>query len=358
MHPSDNPALLRRSEAVRINKFLRSPIPQLCGIAILKTMAATGGTLTFLKRGSWPAHERPYELLFQPPGSSFPVSNYSVIQVPNVPIYDLRSLKDKLSLDREGFLVADIDTSMEYEDYFDQDKLKTTYMPKIKTFLKEKLGVRAVYVHEYVSRVGRGDIQAASASRSRMFIPLLEQLTGDKAQAEAIKSSRIQMLNIWKPLRGPVRSWPLALCDLRSLNREDVIPFDEVHAKGVLESQQVAYSPSQKWYYLPNQNPNEIIVFKSMDTASLMGPSMTQNVPTMDPPEKVLNSEYWLCTETHDFRTISELGVMRERSLAGGYVTQVRIDKDFGWGGRPEFFPRLTGLTGLTGLTHDASDVI
>ncbi|KAI8949221.1 hypothetical protein F4801DRAFT_553847 [Xylaria longipes] len=241
-------------------------------------MAATGGTLTFLKRGSWPAHERPYELLFQPPGSSFPVSNYSVIQVPNVPIYDLRSLKDKLSLDREGFLVADIDTSMEYEDYFDQDKLKTTYMPKIKTFLKEKLGVRAVYVHECVIRQsgGKGGHSGSFGKpvpnvhtdyTHDYALKLLEQLTGDKAQAEAIKSSRIQMLNIWKPLRGPVRSWPLALCDLRSLNREDVIPFDEVHAKGVLESQQVAYSPSQKWYYLPNQNPNEIIVFKSMDTA-------------------------------------------------------------------------------------------
>lgn len=72
--------------------------------------------------------------------------------------------------------------------------------------------------------------------------------------------------SIWKPLRGPLRSWPLALCGLRSLSREDIITFDEVHSTAVLESQQVIYNPPQKWYYLSNQEPNELIVFKSMDT--------------------------------------------------------------------------------------------
>lgn len=153
-------------------------------------MAATAGTLTFFERESWPSHERPYELLFQPPTSDFPVCNYKVVQVPNVPIHDLRPLKNKLSLDREGFLIADINTSMEYEDYFNQEKLKTTYMPKIKTFLKEKLGIRAAYIHECVvsnleswswrepgakfsrsaSRRERGPIQAALASPSPTFI--------------------------------------------------------------------------------------------------------------------------------------------------------------------------------------------
>jgi hypothetical protein len=113
-------------------------------------MAVTEGTLTFFERESLPSHQRPYELLFQPPDSDFPVCNYNVVQVPNVPIHDLRPLKDKLSLDREGFLVADFNTSMNYEDYFDQEKLKSTYMPEIKAFLKDRFGVRAAYIHECV----------------------------------------------------------------------------------------------------------------------------------------------------------------------------------------------------------------
>lgn len=99
-------------------------------------MAATQGTLTVFERESWSSHERPYELLFQPPNVDLPVCNYSVVQVPNVPIYALRPFKDNLSRDREGFLIADLETEMEYEDYFDPEKLKSKYMPEIKALLK------------------------------------------------------------------------------------------------------------------------------------------------------------------------------------------------------------------------------
>ncbi|GES60662.1 putative fad-linked sulfhydryl oxidase alr isoform 2 protein [Aspergillus terreus] len=265
-------------------------------------MAATEATLTFFERGSWPPHERPYELLFQPPTSDFPVCNYKVTQVPNVPIHDMRPLKGKLSLDREGFVVADIKTSMTYEDYFEQEKLKTIYVPEIKALLMEKLGVRAVYIHECVIR--QSDGKGGHSGSFGQPIPnvhtdythdyaleLIEQLTGDRSMAERIKKSRIQMLNIWKPLRGPLRSWPLALCDLQSLSPEDVITFDEVHTTAVLESQQVVYSPSQKWYYLSDQEPNELIIFKSMDTVLqlLMGPSTTQIALALSLRERVSN---------------------------------------------------------------------
>ena len=72
--------------------------------------------------------------------------------------------------------------------------------------------------------------------------------------------------SIWKPLRGPLRSWPLALCDLQSLSRDDLVPLDEVHAGGVLESQQIVYNPTQKWCYLSNQKACEVLIFKGMDS--------------------------------------------------------------------------------------------
>ncbi|KAF2804951.1 uncharacterized protein BDZ99DRAFT_575131 [Mytilinidion resinicola] len=160
------------------------------------------------ERESWPSHERLYELLFQPPDGDFPVCNYNVVQIPNAPIHDLRSLKDKLSLDREGFQVADLNTTMEYDDYFDQENLKTTYMAEIKAFLKDKLGARAAYVHECVSDGEGGHSGSFGQPIPNVHtdythgyaLELIEQLTGDRTQAEAIKNSRIQILNIWKPL--------------------------------------------------------------------------------------------------------------------------------------------------------------
>jgi hypothetical protein len=113
-------------------------------------MVATAGSLSFFERGSWPDSERPYELLFKSPDEALASCNFRVVQEHNVPIHDLRPLKGKLSLDREGYVVADLETRMRYEDYFDIEKLQTTFVAELKTLLQSLLGARAVYVHETV----------------------------------------------------------------------------------------------------------------------------------------------------------------------------------------------------------------
>lgn len=63
-----------------------------------------------------------------------------------------------------------------------------------------------------------------------------------------------------------MKDWPLALCDLRTLDPQDMMPLDEVYADDTLESYQVHYSPRQKWYYLSDQSVSEMFIFKSVDS--------------------------------------------------------------------------------------------
>ena len=72
--------------------------------------------------------------------------------------------------------------------------------------------------------------------------------------------------SIWKPLRGPLRDWPLALCDLQSLKPEHLVQLDEVHSHHSLESQQILYSSAQNWFYLSNQRESELLIFKAADS--------------------------------------------------------------------------------------------
>lgn len=67
-------------------------------------------------------------------------------------------------------------------------------------------------------------------------------------------------------MRGPCRDWPLAVCDLQSVADEDIITLDEVHAEDVLESQQMLYNSDQKWCYLSDQQPHELLIFKAADS--------------------------------------------------------------------------------------------
>jgi hypothetical protein len=100
-------------------------------------------------------------------------------------------------------------------------------------------------------------------------------------------------ISVWRPLRGPLRRWPLALCDLRSLDSSDLVIFDEVHATAVLYSQQVVHNPLQKWYYLKDQKSTEVIIFKSMDSG-VRGEGMLYLLPARNiwilPPSSWLTS--------------------------------------------------------------------
>jgi len=126
-------------------------------------MAATTGKLTFIDRGSWPQSDRPYELLYAPDGD-IPRCNFSLIEHDNVPIHDLRPEKGQLSLDREGYMVVDLESSLDYDDFYDEEKLKRTYLNELKHMLRECLGARAVFVHECV--VGSHSTSHPGAVRS------------------------------------------------------------------------------------------------------------------------------------------------------------------------------------------------
>ena len=73
--------------------------------------------------------------------------------------------------------------------------------------------------------------------------------------------------SVWKPLRGPLRDWPLALCDLSSVLADDTLEADNVFTNRVVESMQVHYAETQKWYYLQDQEPSELLIFQQADSA-------------------------------------------------------------------------------------------
>lgn len=75
-----------------------------------------------------------------------------------------------------------------------------------------------------------------------------------------------QTISIWKPLRGPVRDWPLALCDVNTLDDEDIVAADLVYPATVVENCLIRPSLKQKWYYLSNQTDREAWIFVQSDS--------------------------------------------------------------------------------------------
>jgi hypothetical protein len=59
------------------------------------------------------------------------------------------------------------------------------------------------------------------------------------------------------------------MCDAETVDFEnDTMAGDVVDRDAVFENTQVHYNPKQKWYYLPNQMPSELLIFKNADSES------------------------------------------------------------------------------------------
>ena len=65
------------------------------------------------------------------------------------------------------------------------------------------------------------------------------------AEAEELLKHRFGIVNVWRPIRGPVLNSPLALCDARSFTDDDLIASDLVYAHVRGETSRVAYNPGR-----------------------------------------------------------------------------------------------------------------
>lgn len=74
--------------------------------------------------------------------------------------------------------------------------------------------------------------------------------------------------------------WPLAICDAETVDFEnDTMAGDVVDRDAVFENTQVHYNPQQKWFYLANQIPSELLIFKNADSESKFGASPGKHIP-------------------------------------------------------------------------------
>jgi hypothetical protein len=62
-------------------------------------------------------------------------------------------------------------------------------------------------------------------------------------EADELLKGRVQIINLWRPIRGPLKDSPLAVCDARSVAFEELVPSDLVYRHRVGETYAVKFSP-------------------------------------------------------------------------------------------------------------------
>src|SRR5258708_932580 len=84
--------------------------------------------------------------------------------------------------------------------------------------------------------------------------------------ADALLKNRFAVINVWRPIRGPVQESPLAVCDAQSMVQEDFVKHVLKYRDRDGEVYSVAYNPNHRWYYVPNQQKEEVLLLKCYDS--------------------------------------------------------------------------------------------
>jgi hypothetical protein len=87
------------------------------------------------------------------------------------------------------------------------------------------------------------------------------------AEAETLLKKRYAFINVWRPISiEPVQESPLAVCDAQSMAVEDFVPHVLKYRDRDGEVYSVAYNPQHKWYYIPHQRNDEVLLLKCYDS--------------------------------------------------------------------------------------------
>ncbi|KAK4505935.1 hypothetical protein PRZ48_003900 [Zasmidium cellare] len=224
-----------------------------------------------------------------------------------VPITDITSCNEDLTLDKNGFQHLSEPTSMGHDDWSDRQFVQDHYYPETAAMLKRATGASDVLYMAHVIRNatfeevqkeakeveqregGDGMVQKMNPARtahcdqSYKGAEQILRIQFDEKRVEEILMKRWAIVNVWRPLK-PIHRDPLAVCDWRSISEsEDLIGVDIKlpppgkhsslgKAHGVVPAQHMwerwdfKYNPNHKWYYASNMTPDECLLLKIFDS--------------------------------------------------------------------------------------------
>jgi hypothetical protein len=206
------------------------------------------------------------------PGSADTRSS-STLDPRRVTIRNGRPQADRFTLDRNGFRFVRHDTKV--ADFYDQDEVRRVYYPEMEALVKQESGASRVVVFDHTLRTADDELRAAQKIREvvrRVHNDYTEWSAPQRVrdilpdEAEALLSRRFAIIQVWRPIRHPVETFPLGIADAQSLSPEDLVVSERRAPNRVGQTYAVTHNPAHRWFWFPRQRRDEAIVFKVYDS--------------------------------------------------------------------------------------------
>lgn len=199
-----------------------------------------------------------------------------------MPIRDMREAAGHLSLDVQGFELHTHVSS--FNDFYNADAVRERYYPEVAQVLKGLLGAEEVIVFDHnvrsAVRSARGEpgVREPVAQAHNDYTvesgPVRKDAILEAAGRQDLADHEFALVNLWRPIIGPVQDTPLALCDAASVAFEDYVHTDIHHfAEGNVETPahrgmiySLHHNPAHRWYFASEMQTDEVLLLKCFDS--------------------------------------------------------------------------------------------
>jgi glutathione S-transferase len=185
---------------------------------------------------------------------------------------------EEITIDKQGFAHDTLVTN--FEDWEDEKAVQDGFYPEVVEFLKQRTGARRVLVFDHTIRTRKNEAkkltQETNTSQRAPVMLVHCDYTHESAplrvrqllpgEASDLLSRRVAFINVWKPLHNVVEERPLAMCDVRSSQKEDFFKLHLRYRERNGENYVMRYNPRHKWFYFPRVTPEEVILLKTYDS--------------------------------------------------------------------------------------------
>jgi hypothetical protein len=179
----------------------------------------------------------------------------------------------EFDVDKNGFVFVHHPTKV--VDFYDDDEVRRVYYKEMEALVKHESGAKRVVVFDHTLRT-----QDDSQRETKQIRDVVRRVHNDYTEFSARKRVRDLMgdeadellgrhfaiVQTWRPIRLPVESWPLAICDSRTLSEKSMVITERRYQDRVGQTMAITFDPAHRWYWFPHMRRDEALVFKVFDS--------------------------------------------------------------------------------------------
>ncbi|RDL33004.1 Uncharacterized protein BP5553_08443 [Venustampulla echinocandica] len=242
--------------------------------------------LTYMKWVPLYEKEKPFVYLSEvPKHSKDPRQSNFVFHSVQVPITDVRGQESNFSLDEHGFAYRQ--QRVGFDNFRDEEAIEREYLPQVADFIRAEVdGADEVEIFDWRMRRADYTPEEVDMNDKTVFLPTSGNVHVDQSPYQATQTlqrmreclgdekvdmysrGRVRIINVWRPISGPVEDKPVTVCDGSTCKTSELITNDVIRSAGhgVREAWALLYGEQQKFYYLSSQTKDEPLMIKIFDS--------------------------------------------------------------------------------------------